>query len=641
MRGSRSIEQELRLEAERFVKYRGTARVRLEVLHFQWDELRETSRKNVERLKEVFRTDEIRRLEPRNHIPAVVNQSDLDNAIQASEISAETLLRNPDNDPPLLTFPAHHRLTCLHGRHRVQAARETLPPTDAWWTVDLYVADTNSELRTTLVEEYSNEEKPSDGEVYRKVRQYEREGNAVEGSSFRPRAEGSSTALRQLFDYKDGELTAAFDDLLDIPGLWDGMRISTLHKMIGMKCDEEVLHYLEHIKVVWHRLLRGDKTALQKVDQATVRALELKAPRYSKQDSQVLQGQLLSGQIFSAFGQQEREAIWNELRCIDYLIPSLFTFFEDLKYLNACADCLKRLVKLSRHDTVFTALQRKFPYESQTGDQCVLEVAESTFVVRPGRAADRFDLGYRQLWLRAMRRYREMPTDAKKKKKDLLAKPGVRRADEEVLSDSAAQADRLGFKSNEIQALKQRSSDREIARNALLKARKPDRYQYNETVMEANVAQIVRLFTTAVPMPSDYSSPALVSENPNATGNRCGFPDEDAQEQDSKFLFITHLHNESEEQGEEITSFFVRRSVYLAFFGKLADLGMAEAEQQKRREQETREQETREQERLGQERLGQERLEQERLEHERLEREEHERWEQQRQEQQRQEQQRV
>jgi hypothetical protein len=26
--------------------------------------------------------------------------------------------------------------------------------------------------------------------------------------------------------------------LLDIPGLWDGMRISTLHKMIGMKCDE-------------------------------------------------------------------------------------------------------------------------------------------------------------------------------------------------------------------------------------------------------------------------------------------------------------------------------------------------------------------------------------------------------------------
>jgi hypothetical protein len=48
-------------------------------------------------------------------------------------------------------------------------------------------------------------------------------------------------------------------------------------------------------------IANGDKTAFQKVDQATVRAIELKAPRYSKRDAQVSQGQLLSGQIFSAF----------------------------------------------------------------------------------------------------------------------------------------------------------------------------------------------------------------------------------------------------------------------------------------------------------------------------------------------------
>ena len=99
MRRSQFLEQELRLEAERFIKYRGTARVRLEVLHFQWNEPRELSGKNVERLKEVFHTDNIRRLEPRNHIPAIINQSVLDDAIQASEISAERLLSNPDNNP--------------------------------------------------------------------------------------------------------------------------------------------------------------------------------------------------------------------------------------------------------------------------------------------------------------------------------------------------------------------------------------------------------------------------------------------------------------------------------------------------------------------------------------------------------------
>ena len=99
MRQSQFFKRELRVQAERCVKYKGTARVRLENLHFEWNEPRELSRKNVERLKEVFRTEKIRRLEPRNHIPAVLNQANLEAAIQASELSAEKLLSNPDIDP--------------------------------------------------------------------------------------------------------------------------------------------------------------------------------------------------------------------------------------------------------------------------------------------------------------------------------------------------------------------------------------------------------------------------------------------------------------------------------------------------------------------------------------------------------------
>lgn len=44
-----------------------------------------------------------------------------------------------------------------------------------------------------------------------------------------------------------------------------------------------------------------------------------------------------------------------------------------------------------------------------------------------------------------MRHYREMPAEIKKKGKDLLAKAGVGRADEEVLSEFAVLANRLGF----------------------------------------------------------------------------------------------------------------------------------------------------------------------------------------------------
>lgn len=54
------------------------------------------------------------------------------------------------------------------------------------WQFNL--ADANPELRTALVEGYSNEGKPSDGEAYCKVWQYKRKGNVyfnrvVEGSS--------------------------------------------------------------------------------------------------------------------------------------------------------------------------------------------------------------------------------------------------------------------------------------------------------------------------------------------------------------------------------------------------------------------------------------------------------------------------
>ncbi|KFZ04568.1 hypothetical protein V502_10052 [Pseudogymnoascus sp. VKM F-4520 (FW-2644)] len=339
---------------------------------------------------------------------------------------------------------------------------------------------------------------------------------------------------------------------------------------------QELIHYLQHIKEFWHRLLRGNYTALRKVDEATVKALELKSPRYSRRDARVLQGLLMRGQIFAEFSQPEREVIWGDLRSVDGLIPSLFTFFEDLKYLIACAGCLKRLVRLSRQDTVYTAFQENFTYSNQVGNQYTLEVAESTFVVKPGQV-DRLDIGYRQLWLYAMRHYREIPKEAKSK---LLAKVVVEREDENTLSALAVLANKVGFESAEIYDLKRRSSDNDIARNALLKARRPDQYQYNNSTLEASVAQIVSLFDTAIPVPPVFSSPSLASDSLKTPENRCGFQDEDSYEQDRKSIFITHIHCEGEEQGEEITSFFVRRSVYLAFFGNIANAAKIFSESQ-------------------------------------------------------------
>lgn len=57
-------------------------------------------------------------------------------------------------------------------------------------------------------------------------------------------------------------------------------------------------------------------------------------------------GMVLSGRAFGGFSDKERQVIWSRMQRFDGLIPSLYTFFEDLKYLEACAYCVKRLCGL-------------------------------------------------------------------------------------------------------------------------------------------------------------------------------------------------------------------------------------------------------------------------------------------------------
>jgi len=262
MRRARFLEEERRQEAERGIKYRGTASIKLDVLHFPREESREPDKKNVERLRDLFRGEGgCRRLDLRNHIPAVISQARLEAAIVASGTSAARLLEDARDSYPELDFPPGYRLECLHGRHRILAAAQVLPVEDKRWTVDLYLEgmtpfpnpekatnslcllDLNQELKTTLIEEYSAEKEPDDGEIYSKIREYQGYGGA--GNPYFEKRWWARLAaisnhkkenLEQIFRHTD--YRAAFDVQLDVPGLQGGMRLSTTHKMFADRCEE-------------------------------------------------------------------------------------------------------------------------------------------------------------------------------------------------------------------------------------------------------------------------------------------------------------------------------------------------------------------------------------------------------------------
>lgn len=102
-------DQARRLAREKAIKYKGTVSIKIEVLHFPWHDTGEPDERNVERLKKCFRDEGCCRLELQNHIPAVIDQPQLDAALRTSGIPAEQPLEDPRDGYPELKFPPGHR----------------------------------------------------------------------------------------------------------------------------------------------------------------------------------------------------------------------------------------------------------------------------------------------------------------------------------------------------------------------------------------------------------------------------------------------------------------------------------------------------------------------------------------------------
>ncbi|KAF5857601.1 hypothetical protein ETB97_005530 [Aspergillus alliaceus] len=304
---------------------------------------------------------------------------------------------------------------------------------------------------------------------------------------------------------------------------------------------------------------------MKDIDQDTVEKPQLMAPNASKSDAKVSKGLVLSGQVFATFSEPERAAIWGRMKRFDGLIPSLYTFFEDFKYLESCAHCIKRLFGPPER-SIYTTMREMFIGSLDMKDDYLVQTSESAFRRMRAGSLEQFDLGYRQVWLYTMRHYPWMPPDPKSSN-SLLAKPTHAKADERAVYEMARLAYRLGFKSLEIERLLDRSPDRQIARAALLQARKPTVFRYDDRIFESLIDQIIGCFSTAIPC-AEETACELLSSSSVDNRTRCGLPRMRTHKQDSSLLFVDHLHSEKLKLSGTINSYFVRRCVYFAFFGK-------------------------------------------------------------------------
>jgi hypothetical protein len=98
-------------------------------------------------------------------------------------------------------------------------------------------ADTPEPVLVRIIESYSSEKRPSDGEIFRKIRLYHQENDQDAEKRWWSHLEKSKPKdLRQLL--KRSSLAAGFDALIDMPGLWSSLQLGALHRLLGLKCDE-------------------------------------------------------------------------------------------------------------------------------------------------------------------------------------------------------------------------------------------------------------------------------------------------------------------------------------------------------------------------------------------------------------------
>jgi hypothetical protein len=100
---------------------------------------RQVSRSNIDRLKRIFEREGCLRADAENYVPCVIDAESLRTALSLSSLTAQQIrLSGEDSLPPPLLLPDQSMISCLHGQHRLLAAREYLEEDDQWWTVDLY-----------------------------------------------------------------------------------------------------------------------------------------------------------------------------------------------------------------------------------------------------------------------------------------------------------------------------------------------------------------------------------------------------------------------------------------------------------------------------------------------------------------------
>lgn len=310
---------------------------------------------------------------------------------------------------------------------------------------------------------------------------------------------------------------------------------------------QEVEHYLRHLLETWTYIM-GSQGDLRFVDDEAIRQLELRVPGLSWSDQQHVKTVILNDVVFrSLTDESKRRSIAGRAMEVCHLIPSIRTLQKDFKYLRQCTDVLRQLVlgNLRPPSTVQSSASEAFRPDNTT-------VAEPEVLFR---------WRLKSLYLHIMQNLVELSGESPLLEDD-EEKPRGSSYDERAWHRLAKKAQELGFVSPEITRLSSLNPGREAALQLL----RSSEYEYDNSIIDGVANSINAAFERARRR-SGNTQPSLTTLNSGEPiARRCGRHYTRSYAQDRWFLTWENFTCPIQASGG-ITSLFVRRAVFQAFWG--------------------------------------------------------------------------
>lgn len=335
---------------------------------------------------------------------------------------------------------------------------------------------------------------------------------------------------------------------------------------------------------VWKTIAGDDDINMRDLDADTVRCVQSRCPGSSVEDRDYLWNKMESGHMLASLGIDRKAAVWRALKQIKIPIPTLRTLQQDYKYLNAPSRILRRLLSPPKSEKKRRTRQLLFQDESparrppslralarkcfrSTGtDSFILQLSNDQFVSLEGNDAMQFETAFQQLYLSIMRRIFDLDGN-EKPLKDVGRKAWTVREPDPIEEFCLAQeAFKFGFESQEIARLRAMDPFMEKARRQLA-----DQDVANYDIISLNsilraTADMYQAASNEAKSQTKSEPDMLATDDGPPIQRRSGRQSVKSYEKDRVHMFLTIMHLPPAGSNRTITTLFVRKSVFLAFF---------------------------------------------------------------------------